>query len=69
MHYQAVVVADHELPEGVDRVLVERQEQDPLWIVKASSAPAAFMWNEGKPRLATTDDGLAELERVRRPEH
>ena len=46
MQYEAVVVDDDELPEGVERVMVERPGQCPLYLLARSVAPKVFLWTE-----------------------
>lgn len=46
MQYQAVLVDDDELPEGVDRVMVERPGKCPLYLIAKSVAPRVFLWTE-----------------------
>jgi hypothetical protein len=46
MQYQAVLVDDDELPEGIDRVMVERPGKCPLYLIAKSVAPRVFLWTE-----------------------
>ena len=42
MLVQAEIVRDDELPDDVDRLLVERTGREPLWLIKESVVPKAF---------------------------
>jgi hypothetical protein len=43
---QAEIVADDELPDGVDRVIVERPGKCPLYLIRESATPPVFAWTE-----------------------
>lgn len=38
MKYAVHVVADHELPEGIERIIVERPDRTPLLLLAESAA-------------------------------
>lgn len=48
MRYVAEIVQDQELPEDVDRVIVERPDGPPLVIIKASAAVPEVQWYEAR---------------------
>lgn len=48
MQVEAEIVGDDELPAGIDRVMIERPGQCPLYLIKESVVPPVFAWVEGR---------------------